>query len=344
MSPPIHAVGFSPWKKMHVRAYFQDREIVFVSKPSRLPKRSGLCIATWGVRIPDSFFPEQAEIIRLEDGFLRSVGLGADLVRPLSWVRDSHGIYYDATRPSDLELILRHTDFNEPLLARARELADRIVASDLTKYNTGTGAWQRPAKQGRVILVPGQVESDASIRCGAAGIRTNLGLLAEVRRRNPDAFIAYKPHPDVVAGLRAKGTGEGSTIEFCNEVLDDVPMAELLNQIDEVHTLTSLTGFEALMRGKKVVTHGMPFYAGWGLTEDAGITHEVSARRARRLSLEELIAGTLILYPTYVSRETGQFITPEQALDELLAWREKSPQCLPAWRQVLRCILRRMAG
>ena len=344
MSPPVHAVGFSPWKKMHVRAYFQDREIVFVSKPSCLPKRSGLCIATWGVCFPDACFPPDSELIRLEDGFLRSVGLGADLVRPLSWVRDSHGIYYDASRPSDLELILRHSDFDEPLLARARKLAGLIIAKQLTKYNTGTGAWQRPAKQGRVILVPGQVESDASIRCGAASIRTNLGLLAEVRRRNPDAFIIYKPHPDVVAGLRAKGKGEGSVMEFCNEVLGDVSMAELLAQIDEVHTLTSLTGFEALMRGKKVVTHGMPFYAGWGLTEDAGMTREVAARRDRRLSLEELIAGTLILYPTYVSRETGRFITPEQALDELLAWREKSPQCPPAWRKVLRCILRRMAG
>jgi capsular polysaccharide export protein len=344
MSPLIHAVGFSPWKKMHVRAYFQDRKIVFVSKPSRLPKKSGLCVATWGVRIPDSFFPERAEIIRLEDGFLRSVGLGADLVRPLSWVRDSHGIYYDASRPSDLELILRHSDFDEPLLARAGKLAGLIIAKQLTKYNTGTGAWQRPQGQNRVILVPGQVESDASIRCGAAGIRTNLGLLTEVRRRNPDAYIIYKPHPDVVAGLRAKGAGEGSAREFCNEVLGDVPMAELLAQIDEVHTLTSLTGFEALMRGKKVVTHGMPFYAGWGLTEDAGITHEVSARRDRRLSLYELVAGTLILYPTYVSRETGRFITPEQALDELLTWRKNHPKGTPPWRQVLRFFLRRMAG
>ena len=343
MSPLIHAVGFSPWKKMHVRAYFQDREIVFVSKPSRLPWKSGLCVATWGMRIPDSSFPERAEIIRLEDGFLRSVGLGADLVRPLSWVRDSHGIYYDATRPSDLELILRHSDFHQSLLARARQLADRIVAAELTKYNTGTGAWQRPKGQRRVILVPGQVESDASIRCGAAGIRTNLGLLAEVRRHNPDAFIAYKPHPDVVAGLRAKGTGEGSAMEFCDEVLGDVPMADLLAQIDEVHTLTSLTGFEALMRGKKVVTHGMPFYAGWGLTEDAGMTREVAARRDRRLSLDELVAGTLILYPTYVSRETGQFITPEQALDELLIWRKNHPKAPPPWRQVLRFFLRRMA-
>jgi capsular polysaccharide export protein len=343
MSPLIHAVGFSPWKRTHVRAYFQDRQIVFVSKPSRLPKKSGLTIATWGLQFSDSNFPDQTEIIRLEDGFLRSVGLGADLVQPLSWVRDSHGIYYDASRPSDLELILRHSDFHQSLLVRARQLADRIIAAQLTKYNTGDGAWKPPNGHERVILVPGQVESDASIRCGAASIRTNLGLLAEVRRRNPDAFIAYKPHPDVVAGLRAKGAGDSSAMDFCDEVIGDVPMAALLKQIDEVHTLTSLTGFEALMRGKKVVTHGMPFYAGWGLTEDLGITREVAERRNRQLSLDELTAATLILYPTYVSRETGLFITPEQALDELLTWRDKQPKQIPAWRQVLRFFLRRMA-
>jgi len=49
--------------------------------------------------------------------------------------------------------------------------------------------------------------------------------------------------------------------------------------------MTSLSGFEALLRDKKVVTYGSPFYAGWGLTED----HAVTERRCRRRTLEELI-------------------------------------------------------
>ena len=41
--------------------------------------------------------------ISLEDGFLRSRGLGADLVPPLALVADRAGIYYDPSRPSDIE-------------------------------------------------------------------------------------------------------------------------------------------------------------------------------------------------------------------------------------------------
>jgi len=84
-----------------------------------------------------------------------------------------------------------------------------------------------------------------------------------------------------------------------------------------------------------VVCYGLPFYAGWGLTEDILPV----ARRTRRLALDELVAGTLILYPTYISRTTGQFTTPERALDELLIWREKAP-ILPLWRKLLRGYLK----
>jgi len=75
----------------------------------------------------------------------------------------------------------------------------------------------------------------------------------------------------------------------------------------EVHTMTSLAGFDALLRGKKVVVYGRPFYAGWGLTQDRlpfaalkkvdGPTP--SARRARTLTLDELVAGALLHYPLY---------------------------------------------
>ena len=52
----------------------------------------------------------------------------------------------------------------------------------------------------RRILVPGQVEDDASIRLGTRDICTNLALLRSTREQNPDAIVIYKPHPDVEAG------------------------------------------------------------------------------------------------------------------------------------------------
>jgi capsular polysaccharide export protein len=257
---------------------------------------------------------------------------------------DGQGIYYDATQPSDLEHILQGNDFDGALIARAQALRERMVAEGLTKYNVGSGRWRRPHSQldpegeggsPKVILVPGQVESDASLAYGAPGIRRNLDLLRAVRASHADAYVIYKPHPDVVAGLRRKGYGEGDAAQWCNEVVVDVSMGELLQQVDEVHVLTSLAGFEALLRGKKVVCYGQPFYAGWGLTEDVLPLH----RRTRLLTIDELVAGVLFLYPAYVSLTTGRFTSPERTLDELLAWQERSASALPWWRKALRWVL-----
>lgn len=339
--PVIYALGFSHWKRSFVRAFLRGSEIRFIRNASKVPK--GASLAVWGHKPIKGELAAGVELLHLEDGFLRSVGLGADLVRPLSWVIDRRGIYYDATQPSDLEKLLQTEEFEPELVERAQILRERIVADGLTKYNVGVSSWSRPAVEGnkkRVILVPGQVENDASIRYGASHIHTNLGLLRTVRELNPDAWLVYKPHPDVRAGLRKAGEGEAGVAEWCDEVIGDVPMQTLLTEVDEVHLLTSLTGFEALLRGKPVVTYGQPFYAGWGLTQDISLLPEVAQRRGRHLSLDELVAATLILYPTYVSRVTGRFTTPERALDELLSWRQQGTQAIPLWRKTLRIILR----
>jgi capsular polysaccharide export protein len=115
-----------------VRAYFGGSEVRFVRREAQVPEEATL--AVWGRRaLPDS----RRDVVRLEDGFLRSVGLGADLVRPLSWVMDRCGIYYDASAPSELEDLLAHARFDAPLLARARALRERIVGAGLSKYNVG---------------------------------------------------------------------------------------------------------------------------------------------------------------------------------------------------------------
>lgn len=334
--PVIYACAFSIWKKPIVRRFFVGSRVVFVRSASRVPDYSSLLV--WGRKPIPGKLPEGVQLIHLEDGFLRSVGLGADLIRPLSWVIDSRGIYYDATQPSGLEVLLQTTEFTPELLARAALVRERIVSTGLTKYNMGSCCWQRPAGAGRVILVPGQVESDASLRFGAPGICTNLGLLRAVREANPNAYLLYKPHPDVVAGLRRKGQGEDDAGRWCDEMVVDVVMGELLQQVDEVHTLTSLAGFEALLRGKKVTCYGQPFYAGWGLTMDI----EPIFRRSRRLSLDMLVAGTLILYPIYISRTTGRLTTPERALDELLAWRAAETSGLPWWGNAYRFVVGRI--
>jgi capsular polysaccharide export protein len=272
------------------------------------------------------------ELLRIEDGFLRSVGLGANLIAPISWVLDRSGIYYDATAPSDLERFLAGHRFREPERRRAAALRQRLLEAALTKYNLPAPPWSRPAGAIRVVLVPGQVESDASIRHGAPGLKTNLELLKAVRAAEPEAWIVYKPHPDVVAGLRQEGSAAADLRCWCDELLVEGAMDQLYRQVDAVHVLTSLAGFEALLRGVEVHTWGLPFYAGWGLSHD----RLVCPRRGRSLQLDELVYGALIAYPLYVSRRSGLVIEPEQALEELAAWSREPPRRLGWWRSLFR--------
>lgn len=338
LPPLVYAYGLSGRKLKILRQFAAYSRIEMAPSCDMLPVGSTLIL--WGGKPAPAKCPEGVRIVRLEDGFLRSVGLGADLIKPVSWVFDSIGIYFDATHPSDLEVLLAKTDFTHELVVRARCLRERIVACNLTKYNVGNGEWKRPAVLQRTILVPGQVESDASIRFGAPGVNTNIGLLQAVRDANPDAYIIYKPHPDVLAGLRARGRDENKSLEWCDELITEVAMGELLSQVDELHTMTSLAGFEALIRNKEVTCYGQPFYAGWGLTSDI----LPLSRRFRKLTLDELTSGALILYPTYISRDTGKLITPEQALDELLIWIEQDGVKVRWWRKLFRIILRQVGG
>jgi capsular polysaccharide export protein len=252
--------------------------------------------------------------VRVEDGFLRSRGLGADLTPPLSLVCDDLGIYYDPARESRLDrLITRRAELRPDQELRAERLISRLTQAGLSKYNLGQDAPELPT--GHRILVPGQVEDDASILLGAGTVSTNLALLQQARTNNPDAVILYKPHPDVEAGLRDGDVPAEALEELADQVIRRTDPATLLTQVDEVWTMTSLIGFEALLRGVPVTTTGAPFYAGWGLTRDLG---RVPARRSARPKLEGLVHAALIDYPRYFNPVTG-LPCPVEAVVELLS-------------------------
>ena len=274
-------------------------------------------IAVWASRMPAGL-AEAAEaqgvpVIRVEDGFVRSVGLGSDFMPGASLVLDSRGMHFDPSVRSDLEQLLVETQFDAALIERARALIAQLVARGITKYNLANSAPKIEWPPGKLrILVPGQVEDDLSVRLGGEGIRGNVDLLARIRAANPSAFILYKPHPDVEAGHRKGKISDESARNFADGVIRDVSTAALLAEIDELHTLTSLAGFEALLRRRRVVVYGRPFYAGWGLTIDLA-----KAERGRRLTIEELVAGALILYPRYLDPVTRLPCLPELVIERL---------------------------
>lgn len=311
----VLALGFSRRKRHILRSFLNGTHVKFINYEWRI--KEGDTVALWGNR-KLKCKDKQINILRIEDGFLRSSGLGADLVRPISWVIDGKGIYYDPKKTSGLQDILCDHNFDACVVARAKRLRERVLDAGVSKYNLPGSIWSRPTLGRKIILVPGQVEDDASIRAGCLDVKINLDLVRRVREAEPTAYIVYKPHPDVQAGLRRGDTDEDSISLLCDEIVSDADVAQLLGQVDELHTMTSLTGFEALLRNIPVTCYGQPFYSGWGLTKDAGIVRG----RGRMLQLDELVAGALILYPTYISRNTGCFCTPERALEELIEWRK----------------------
>ena len=324
----FHAcLGFRWWKKPYARAYLKSTggKIAFFRNSRRAiaqAKARGGQVVVWSSAVTDSLQQqcdrESVTLARMEDGFIRSVGLGSDFNWPYSLVVDRKGIYYDPTRPSDLEDILNtisdHPD-QEALIKRAASLRAVILEKGLTKYNTGLSDISLPylPEDRRIVLVPGQVEDDASVRKGGFGM-DNLSLLQKTRENRPDAFIIYKPHPDVERGNRKGAIVEEIALRHADIIVHKYPMGQLLPKVHEVHTLTSQTGFEALLRGVKVCTYGGPFYAGWGLTEDM----QTFPRRTARLSLDELVAGTLLLYPTYYDWQTSNFCRAEDVCFRLL--------------------------
>ncbi|MGD9616045.1 MAG: hypothetical protein AB7H90_11155 [Alphaproteobacteria bacterium] len=319
-------VGMSFWKRRRIADFVRSsasapvfRRTVAGALEAARAHRGGEtgAIAGWASRLPQGL-PEAASregvpLIRVEDGFIRSVGLGSDFLPPASLVFDGSGMYFDPRGGSDLERLLREGDVSPALLARAERLRKRLVERGITKYNLAPGdrIVGIPADH-RCILVPGQVEDDLSIRFGAGEVRTNLGLLARVRAANPDAFIVYKPHPDVVAGHRIGAVPEAEARRFADLVVANGSTDRLLAVSREVHTMTSLAGFEALLRGLRVVVYGRPFYAGWGLTADLP-----AFDRGRRLSLDQLVAGALILYPRYLDPLTRLPCGPEILIERL---------------------------
>jgi capsular polysaccharide export protein len=318
LNPIACLTGISLWKRRPIRAMLGPDLPHYSSAVSavRAAQQRGGAIAGWATRLPprlaERAFGAGVAVWRIEDGFIRSSGLGAGLVPPASIVADSRGLYYDPGAPSDLEHILQTEDFALDLIARAERLISLIIARGITKYNLGGNVIELPAGR-RSVLVPGQVSDDRSVTLGGAGITDMTDLLGRVRALEPDAHILFKPHPDVDAGLRRGVIPDSVALRFADVVVRGTALAPLLGRVDAVHTLTSLTGFEALLRDRAVICHGQPFYAGWGLTTDLAPI----VRRTRRRSLAELVAASLIRYPRYFDAATGAACTPEQLVTRL---------------------------
>ncbi len=306
-----YCLGISRWKQPRLKPFFPNDKLMFIQEIKEQE-----AVTVWG----NQTIEEKIKIERIEDGFIRSVSLGVSFSQPYSLIVDGRGIYFDATKESDLEHLLATYDFDNALLDRAKAIQTYLVENKISKYNLYQETLIElacPASQ-KTILVVGQVEGDASLIYGAENMK-NLELLQATREDNPDAYIVYKPHPDVLGGNREGDIVDDIALHYCDHIEKEVSVDSLLSVVDEVSTMTSLVGFEALLREKKVVCYGLPFYAGWGLTIDK----RDAPRRKRVLTLTELIAGAYILYPRYIDPQSHKECEIERVLEGLAQEKEQ---------------------
>lgn len=316
----FHCVGITPWKRRYIKQFLRspDGSISFGDEANAGDADT---LVTWGFRryARPSVKP-RLPVWRLEDGFLRSAGLGSNYTAPGSLVVDGQGLYFDPQAASDLETLLNDYDCHEHELSRAKALRQLIIDARVSKYDVSEADQPNHDSADKLcVLVTGQVEDDESIKRGCSDITTNAALLRAVRKFRPDAWIVYRPHPDVQAGNRL-GKVDPFTEQSCADFVDTGPsIVKCIEACDELHTMTSLSGFEALLREKRVVTYGAPFYAGWGLTED----FKSVERRSRRRTLDELVYLALIKYPRYVDIASGEFVSAEQMVRAIQRQKEQ---------------------
>ena len=250
----------------------------------------------------------------LEDGFLRSVGRNDP---PISLIADRTGVYYDATTPCDFEAtIAAGVDRDEA--SRARKLAAQWREGRVSKYNHADEfAGDLPA---RFALVVDQTYGDLSVGLGLADVASFRAMLDAALAENPDCDIVVKVHPDVFT--RGKGGWldlNRSQAARVHVLGSDCHAARLLEEARAIYTVTSLMGFEALLRHKPVRCFGMPFYAGWGLTDD-----ELPAPiRRGRAPFEALVHAALVACCRYVDPASGAYWQAEQAIAHVAAARAR---------------------
>jgi len=166
------------------------------------------------------------------------------------------------------------------------------------------------------VLVVDQTWGDLSVALGLADQSSFQAMLDAALQENPTSAVVVKVHPDVFSHARR---GWLSAEVLAAAVLADPSVtvigsdchaASLLRGADRVYAVTSLMGFEALVWGKPLRCFGMPFYAGWGLTED---DLRAPVRRGAA-SLEALVHAALVSQARYVDPVSGERWQAEQAI------------------------------
>ncbi|MEO0998998.1 MAG: capsular polysaccharide biosynthesis protein, partial [Pseudomonadota bacterium] len=221
----------------------------------RGPARRGIAVARW----------RDLPLVTVEDAFLRSVRPGR-AEPPAGLLIDGDGVHYDPAHPSRIETLLTGPEVEDPeTLVRAARARALLTHLGLSKYNAWEEAPGLPAP-GFVLLLD-QTAGDAAVTASAATRETFRAVLAAARAEHPGRAILIRTHPEVAAGRKSGHFGPEDAETDVTLDASPVPPAALLARAHAVYTVSSQTGFEAILAGHRPRVFGQPFYAGWDLSD-----------------------------------------------------------------------------
>lgn len=245
---------------------------------------------------------------QLEDGFLRSYHT-SDLSPLLALIVDQTGVYYESRRASDLEMTIHDVSIDSmDVMTKVKFSRDAILKFQLSKYNHAPDLNDGVIRSDDLasVLVVDQTDGDMSVVCGGASEASFADMLHAALLENPTATIYVKTHPEVSAGRKGGYLTEIHNSERVVVVRDTVNPIDLIQKMDRVYVVTSQMGFEALMCGKPVVCFGVPWYAGWGVTDDRVIDSPAWKRRIKKRTVDELFAAAYLHYTRYLNPFTHE--------------------------------------
>ncbi|MGL5727859.1 MAG: capsular polysaccharide biosynthesis protein, partial [Plesiomonas sp.] len=313
-------------------AQFLGHDVRFVVRKHFAHPKKMSAILAWGYR-PSAAQGEhyamqhKLPLWRLEDGFLRSIGLGVQGCPPLSIVIDRKGMYYNARQPSMLENLIIDEATHHKNSANAATALNLILKHRLSKYNHAPDFIRPNIPSRPVVLVIDQTFGDMALQYAEADQRHFTAMLNAAMAENPDADIWVKVHPDVLCGKK-KGYLAALTEQYAERdervklVAQEVNPLSLIAIASKVYAVTSHMGCEALMAGKPVITFGLAWYAGWGLTDDRHtMLNVLSQRREQQLqrpaTMLDLFAAAYLRYSRYIDPHSGQLTTIFTVIDYL---------------------------
>jgi len=145
----------------------------------------------------------------------------------------------------------------------------RYILRRIFNYILSQGLYERPQPGERFLFFPLHDAEDFQLRVRAPHCQNQEFVVQLIAESLPIGFKLYtKEHPNFLGGININVLRRIKRIPNVRLLPPYVSALNMISAAEAIITVNSTVGFEALVRGKPVITLGPSFYRGKGITFD----------------------------------------------------------------------------